>query len=119
VKPQVLEVRARRTTRGTQLGQVQLDPVGEGVFARRDVVILDDIADEGRTMEAVQARVLREGPSSLRIAVLVSKLARRRVDLQLDYVGFELEDGWVVGFGMDLDGVYRDLDALAIVETDS
>ncbi len=115
VKPKTVVVRARRTS-GTRLNQVELEPVPEGVFARCDVLILDDIADEGRTMEAVLARVRCEAPNSVSIAVLVSKLARRLVDLQLDYVGFELKDGWVVGYGMDLDEAFRDQDALSIVE---
>jgi hypoxanthine phosphoribosyltransferase len=52
----------------------------------------------------------------MRVGVLVSKLARRRVRLRLDYVGFEFDDGWIVGYGMDLDEAYRELDWLATVE---
>jgi hypoxanthine phosphoribosyltransferase len=52
----------------------------------------------------------------VRVAVLVSKHARRKVRVPLDYVGFDVEDGWVVGFGMDLDGRFRDLDGLAVVD---
>ena len=77
---------------------------------------LDDIADEGRTLEAVTERVRAGGPRSLRTAVLVSKLSRRRVPLELDHVGFEVARGWVVGYGMDLDDAYRDLDWLGVVE---
>jgi hypoxanthine phosphoribosyltransferase len=50
------------------------------------------------------------------VAVLVSKHAGRKVAVPLDYVGFNVEDGWVVGFGMDLDGRFRELDSLALVE---
>jgi hypoxanthine phosphoribosyltransferase len=109
-----LVVRVRRTE-GTELHEVVLDAFDAGCCAGRDVLVLDDIADEGRTLAAVLAQVRATRPRFLRTAVLVSKRARRRVDLELDHVGFELEDGWIVGFGMDLDGHFRDLDHLAVL----
>jgi hypoxanthine phosphoribosyltransferase len=115
VRPDVQSVRARRT-RGTALREISVEPFDEGALLGRDVLVLDDVADEGRTLEAVLALVREAKPRTLRVAVLVSKRARRRVDLPLDYVGFEIPDGWVVGFGMDLDGKYRELDALAVVD---
>jgi hypoxanthine phosphoribosyltransferase len=116
LSPEALEVRARRTRSGTRLGEVVLGDFDPRPLAGREVLIVDDIADEGLTLREVGRRVLEVGPASLRRAVLVSKLGGRKVDLQLDYVGFEVADGWVVGYGMDLDGAYRDLDHLAIVE---
>jgi hypoxanthine phosphoribosyltransferase len=62
------------------------------------------------------ARVRSDEPRSLQTVVLVSKLSQRKVEIPLDYVGFEVERGWVVGFGMDLDEEYRDLDHLAVLE---
>jgi hypoxanthine phosphoribosyltransferase len=116
VRPRVDVVRARRTRRGTELGEVRLDPFDASRLAGQDVLVIDDIVDEGRTLEAVLRLVAAAHPRSVRVAVLVDKRARRRVELQLDWVGFVLGDGWVVGMGMDLDGAYRELDALAIVE---
>jgi hypoxanthine phosphoribosyltransferase len=49
--------------------------------------------------------------------VLVNKTGRRSIDLPLRYVGFEIQEGWVVGFGMDLDDRFRDLDHIAVIET--
>ncbi len=115
LKPQIVVVRARRT-RGTELQDVELFGFPEGTFRSRRVLVLDDIADEGRTMEAVLAKVREQSPAETRVAVLVSKLSRRCVELDLDYVGFELEDGWVVGYGMDLDEAYRELDSLCVAE---
>ena len=115
VHPELLILRARRTA-GSLLGEVQVQGVDPTAFEDRDVLILDDIADEGRTLEAVSALVEDGDPRSQAVAVLVSKLSRRKVDIALNYVGFEVEDGWVVGFGMDLDERYRDLDYLAVVE---
>lgn len=115
VTPEVVFLRARRTA-GSTLGEVQVQGVDPSAFEDRDVLILDDIADEGRTLEAVSALVHEGEPRSQRVAVLVSKLSRRKVDIPLDYVGFEVDDGWVVGFGMDLDERYRELDYLAVAE---
>ncbi len=113
--PEVLEVRARRTS-GSELREVEVESVDPQAFAGRDVVVVDDIADEGRTIAAVSELVRGGEPRSLSVAVLVSKPSRRRVELALDYVGFEAPDAWIVGYGMDLDGEYRDLDYLATVE---
>jgi len=110
-----LVVRVRRTE-GTQLlGEVTIDAFDAARCAGRDVLVLDDIADEGRTLAAVLERVGKARPASLKTAVLVSKHARRLVPLTLDHVGFHFEDGWIVGYGMDLDGRFRDLDYLAVV----
>lgn len=115
VEPEVVVLRASRT-RGTALLDVRVQSVEPEVFLGRDVLIVDDIADEGRTLEAVATRVRAAEPRSLRTVVLVSKLGQRKVEIPLDYVGFEIDQGWVVGFGMDLDGEYRDLDHLAVLE---
>jgi len=108
-------VRARRS-RGLELRPVELEGCEAPQFYGRDVVVADDIADEGRTLEAVCARVREGAPRSLRTIVLVSKLSRRQVPLALDHVGFEVARGWVVGYGMDLDERYRELDWLGVVE---
>jgi hypoxanthine phosphoribosyltransferase len=114
--PEVRIVRARRT-RGTELGDVAVESFDGTGLEDRDVLVLDDVADEGRTLEAVLARVDEAKVRSARIAVLVSKRERRRVHVPLDYVGFVVDRGWVVGVGMDLDGAYRELDALAVLES--
>lgn len=113
--PESLEVRARRS-QGTTLGDVVIDACPPEQFRARDVVVTDDIADEGRTLEAVTALVRSGAPRSVRTAVLVSKPTRRRVALALDHVGFEVGEGWIVGYGMDLDGAYRELDWLGVLE---
>ena len=115
VRAEQLVVRARRS-RGTELVPVELEGCAPARFAARDVVVVDDIADEGRTLEAVCAQVRAGGPRSLRTAVLVSKVSRRQVALALDHVGFEVGRGWVIGYGMDLDGKYRELDFLGVLE---
>jgi hypoxanthine phosphoribosyltransferase len=116
VAPSLIEVRVMRTRAGTALGDVIAEQLEPQALAGRAVLIVDDIADEGLTLREIGRQVARSGARSIERAVLVNKLARRRVPLELDYVGFELSDGWVVGFGMDLDGAYRDLDHLALID---
>ena len=108
-------IRARRTER-QELVAVAIEPFDERRCHGRAVILVDDIADEGRTLEALRARVTAARPASLRTAVLVSKHARRRAQIALDWVGFEVADGWIVGFGMDLDGKLRELDWIGVIE---
>lgn len=112
---ETLVVRARRTE-GQQLVPVTIDGFDEARCRGREVVVLDDIADEGRTLDAVVARVGAAGALRVRVGVLVSKHARRRVHVALDWVGFDVADGWIVGYGMDLDGKLRELDWIGVVE---
>lgn len=112
--PEVRYVRATRT-HGSELVAVQVEHIDPRDFEGRDVLIVDDIADEGRTLDAV-AQLVHEGePRSVEAAVLISKHLRRRIDVPIRFVGFDLERGWAVGFGMDLDGRFRELDHIAIV----
>ena len=110
-----LVVKARRT-QGSDLVDVIVDDFDAKRCTGRDLIVVDDIADEGRTMTAVLARAHSVRPKSVKTAVLVSKHARRCMPIELDYVGFDVADGWVVGFGMDLDGKFRELDHLGVVE---
>jgi hypoxanthine phosphoribosyltransferase len=115
VFPDLVFARARRT-HGAELGALQVDPIDLRSFTGRDVLIVDDIADEGITLEAIAGLVHEAEPASLELAVLVNKTGRRKASLELRHVGFTLERGWVVGFGMDLDGCYRELDSICVVE---
>jgi hypoxanthine phosphoribosyltransferase len=115
MRPEVVFLRASRT-RGSNLVPVQVEPMDPSRFTGREVLIVDDVADEGRTLEAV-ARLVEGGePRTLRVAVLVRKDPERAIKIAIDYVGFELKEGWVVGMGMDLDDRFRDLDYLAVAK---
>jgi hypoxanthine phosphoribosyltransferase len=117
LRPERLTVRARRTE-GTALGPVQVDAFDAESLEDRDVLVVDDIADEGTTLRAVLDLVSMAEPRSVRTAVLVDKRERRTEPLALDYVGFEVESGWVIGYGMDVDGEYRDLDWIGVLIQD-
>lgn len=114
-RPEVVFLRASRT-RGSKLVPVQVEPMNPSRFTDRDVLIVDDVADEGRTLEAVASLVEGGEPRTRRVAVLVRKDPERRLKIAIDYVGFELKEGWVVGVGMDLDDRFRDLDYLAVAK---
>ncbi len=85
--------------------------------AGRDVVVLDDILDSGRTLAAVMERIGAEcGPRSLRSAVLLSKRGGRAVPIEADYRGFEIGDEFVVGYGLDYRGEYRNLPMIGVLK---
>jgi hypoxanthine phosphoribosyltransferase len=81
----------------------------------RHVVILDDILDSGQTLALIRALVLEQKPASVRIAVALRKNVRRAADVTADYVGFDIPDEFVVGYGLDYDGFYRNLPDVAVL----
>jgi hypoxanthine phosphoribosyltransferase len=81
-----------------------------------DVLVVEDILDTGRTLAALRVHILAQRPARLRIAVLLDKPARRAVPLSADYVGFQVPDRWIVGYGLDLNGLYRNLPYVTFVE---
>jgi len=78
-------------------------------IAGQDVLVVDDILDTGNTMSKVIADVTRFEPRSVRSIVLLDKPSRREVEIRADFVGFEIPDLFVVGYGLDYDGRYRNL----------
>jgi hypoxanthine phosphoribosyltransferase len=78
----------------------------------RRVVLVEDVVDTGRTLAALHARLGEQGPRSLRTAALLDKPARREVTVAVDYVGFTAPDRFLVGYGLDLAGRYRNLGAV-------
>ena len=83
----------------------------------RDVLVLEDILDTGRTLSVLKARLLEERPARLRVAVLLDKPARRAVEFRPDYRGFEVPDRWIVGYGLDVNGLYRNLPYVTYVDS--
>lgn len=81
----------------------------------RDVLLVDDILDTGRTLSAVTAKLAGLGPRSVRICVLLDKPSRRVADFGADYVGFKVPDVFVVGYGLDYAQRYRNLPFLGVL----
>ena len=97
-------------------GQVQLlKDLGAGIEGR-DVVIVEDIVDTGLTLTYLQDILRARAPRSLRTACLLSKPSRRQVEVKVDYVGFTIEDKFVVGYGLDFSEQYRNLPYIAVVD---
>lgn len=84
----------------------------------RDVLVVDDILDTGRTFEAVLRRLKKLKPASIRTCVLLDKPARRKVAVAADYVGFEIPDLFVVGYGLDFAERYRNLPFVGTLHPD-
>jgi hypoxanthine phosphoribosyltransferase len=102
---------------GTQSsGQVKLQwPAGVN-FTGEHVLLLDDILDTGLTLTALHDRLSAESPATLRTGVLLNKKRPRAQDTPLDYCGFEIEDEFVVGYGMDYQGRFRNLPCIGILK---
>ncbi|MFN2144591.1 MAG: hypoxanthine phosphoribosyltransferase [Anaerolineales bacterium] len=84
----------------------------------KNVLIVEDIVDSGYTMFSLQEVLETRNPKSVKICTLLNKSTRREVDVTLDYVGFDIEDKFVFGYGLDLDEYYRDLPFVGVVDLD-
>jgi hypoxanthine phosphoribosyltransferase len=104
--------RGQTTTRGelTINSDLLLDISG------RDVLLIDDIFDTGHTLVQVLEKMREHNPASLRSAVLLRKRSRNEVQVQPDFVAFDIPDEFVVGYGLDYEDMYRNLPYLAAME---
>ena len=84
----------------------------------KDVIIVEDIIDSGLTLEALYNKLLSQEPRSLKICTLIDKRARRETEIEADYVGFTMDDGFIIGYGMDLNERYRHLPDIHIMDED-
>ena len=89
-----------------------------GDLAGRDVLIVDDILDTGNTLRAVQDEIQRRGPASLRTCVLLRKPGKAEVDVHADFVGFDIDDVFVVGYGLDYNNLYRNYPHIGVLRPD-
>jgi hypoxanthine phosphoribosyltransferase len=115
------EVRAK-SYQGTQsTGEVaitMLDGLDRTVVDGCDVVLLEDIVDTGRTIAALREHFSKLGARSVRVVSMLSKPSRRVVEVEVEHIGFEIPDEFVIGFGMDLDGRYRELLDVVVYDAD-
>ena len=84
----------------------------------RNVNIIEDIIDSGRTLSHLKKLLAQRSPKSLKICTLLDKPDRRVVDVPVEYVGFQIEDKFVVGYGLDYDQQYRNLPYIGVVQFD-
>jgi hypoxanthine phosphoribosyltransferase len=84
----------------------------------RDVLIVEDIVDSGQTMTYLLRTLWARNPASLRVCTILNKPSRRVVEVPLDYIGFDIPDEFVLGYGLDLDEKYRNLPFVAVLKGD-
>ncbi len=88
-------------------GEVTITKDIETDIAGKDVLLVEDIIDTGITLNALVAKLKERDPNSLRVCALIDKKLRRKVEFEADYVGFTLDDGFLVGYGLDFNEMAR------------
>ena len=83
----------------------------------KNVIIVEDIIDTGTTLNFLRSHIADRNPRGIRICTLLDKPSRRKCDVQADYVGFEVEDLFVIGYGLDYDQKYRNLPYISCLES--
>lgn len=101
----------------TTSGEVRLLKDLDTALDGKDVLIVEDIVDTGLTLTYLQDVLRARNPRVLRTACLLSKPSRRKVDVKVEYVGFTIEDHFVVGYGLDFAEQYRNLPYIGLIET--
>jgi len=82
----------------------------------RHILVVEDIVDTGQTLTYLLENLRSHQPASIRVCTLLSKAARRQVDLHVDYVGFEIPDEFVIGYGLDFAEGYRNLPFVGVLK---
>ena len=100
----------------TSSGAVQIIMDLKQPLQGRHVLIVEDIIDSGHTLSYLQQNLLARQPASLKICSLLNKPSRREADVHVDYLGFDIPDEFVVGYGLDFDELYRNLPFIAVLK---
>lgn len=111
-------IRARSYVGTQPLGPVEFLVTPTIPLRERHVIIVEDILDTGRTATAIFERLQADNPASLKFCTLLDKPSRRQVQVKADYVGFEIDDHFVVGYGLDYEEAYRGLPDVHILIPD-
>jgi len=101
-------------TRSSGIVEIRKDL--EMPLKNRNVIIVEDIIDSGHTIETLYHRLSLREPKSLKVCTLIDKVGRREVEFKADYVGLSMDDGFIVGYGLDFDEKYRNLNEIYMVE---
>jgi hypoxanthine phosphoribosyltransferase len=80
----------------------------------KHVLLIEDIVDSGLTLKYIQEMLLARNPASLRTCTFLDKKSRRKTELKLDYIGFEIPDYYIVGYGLDYDNKFRNLPYISV-----
>lgn len=103
-------VRASSYGGGTSsAGRVKFAHLVEGPLTGRDILLVEDIVDSGRTIDVILREIVGDRPASIRLAALLDRPARRQVPVDIHFTGFVIPDRFVIGYGLDYAGLYREL----------
>lgn len=102
----------------TSSGNIELKLDLKESIEGKDVIIVEDIIDTGRTLSYLIEHLKTRKPNSIKLCTLLDKPERRKYDVKVDYVGFEIPDKFVVGYGLDYNESYRNLPYVGYIEVD-
>ncbi len=97
-------------------GKVEITQDLTGKIDGKNVIIIEDIIDTGRTLEYLMRYLTFHNPKSIKLCTLLSKPSRRVVELQVDYIGFSIPDEFVIGYGLDYNQKYRNLPYIGVMK---
>ena len=99
-------------------GNVRIDMDLRDLVQNKHILIVEDIIDSGHTLRFVMDVLAARQPASIRLCTLLDKPSRRTIDIPISYTGFQIEDKFVFGYGLDLDEKYRNLPFIGVVDLD-
>jgi hypoxanthine phosphoribosyltransferase len=99
-------------------GVVRIDLDLRQPIEGKSLLIVEDIIDSGTTLSYLRSLLETRNPASIKICTLLNKASRRKIDIKVDYVGFEIEDKFVFGYGLDLNELYRNVPFVGVVRPD-
>lgn len=106
-----------RSYEGTEsTGKVEITQDLTGKIDGKNVIIIEDIIDTGRTLEYLMRYLTFHNPKTIKLCTLLSKPSRRVVELQVDYIGFSIPDEFVIGYGLDYNQKYRNLPYIGVMK---
>ena len=101
---------------GTVSGEIQFKKHLSDNIEGKNVILVEDILDTGKTLAFVKKAVLTQNPKTVKICTLLDKKIEKSADVKADYVGFEIADAFVVGYGLDYNEYYRNLPYIGILK---
>lgn len=114
VEFEFIEIISYEGTESTNKIKINKDITGK--IEGKDVIIIEDIIDTGRTLSYLVEYLKKQKIKSLKIATLLSKPSRRVIELDVDYIGFKIDDVFVIGYGLDYNQKYRNLPYIGYIE---
>jgi len=100
----------------TSSGKIAITKDAETSVEGKDVIVVEDIVDTGLTLAYLKERLLERKPNSLKLCTLIDKKHRRKIAIEADYVGFTMDEGFIVGYGLDYDEKFRCLPDIYVIE---